>query len=152
MKEMPENFPLSKTYPFKIFIIKKIQSSASQQGTKPKNEYYATVEKLSVLYDFYNDQEISIENIGTPLLLKSGYNDIVLVTNLGQKGNLITSANIQVFQNGNVPQTEFDSNHYPTKVYTVLGSVNIVDDEYFLSQNVRSNLTKFACVELLREL
>ena len=142
MKKMPENFTNSKTFPFKISV------------TKEKDKYYATVEKLSILYDFYNDQEIPILNIGTPLILKSdSANIITLTTTFTQKGNLITSARIDA--KDEVPQNDYDADYYPIKIYTVLGyinNINIINDSYDISQYIRSNLTKFTCVDSLGEL
>jgi len=136
MKKMPENFAnLSKTHPFKIFL------------TKKEEEEYITVEKLSILYDFFEDKRVSISNIGIPLKInKSKINNVCLVANLFPNRPLsIKSASIEITQDES----------FPSGTFTVIAGIFPgLDDNgnRLIYQYIKTNLTKYACGVYIEEL
>lgn len=131
---MPINFiRAERTFPFRIFA-------------KLENEnLYVAVEKLSVLYDYFNDKSIDIKDIGK--FIQSPNNNLInvhMTVNLTQKGTVITDATISLTNNLIPPET--DSEGYAKKIDIILGQVNVdLNDKISISQNVHYNLTKYAC-------
>lgn len=132
---MPINFEKRDlTFPFKIYA--KIEDK----------KLYVAVEKMSILYDYFNDRAIDIKNIGK--FLQSPNNQstpVFLVVSFTQKGTVITGAQISL----SVPSIEpkFDSDGYLTSFVKTIGTVNADENlkQVIVYQSVLTNLTKYAC-------
>lgn len=145
---MPINFESEeRTFPFKIFAKVKTEGG-TEEGDSPEDKLYVAVEKLSILYDYFNDKIVTIKNIGEYLPSQTKNTSVYLFTNLTQKGTVITDAEIVL--TNTTPQVEPDSQGYPVKIPVLLGSVILSNDgEISIFQSNGRNLTRLACGVLL---
>ncbi len=131
---MPINFiRAERTFPFRIFA--KLEDK----------KLYVAVEKLSILYDYFNDKSIDIKDIGK--FIQSPDNNLIgvhMIVNLTQKGTVITDATISLTNNLTPPET--DSEGYAKKINITLGQVNVdSNDKISINQSIYNNRTKYAC-------
>jgi len=130
---MPINFnKKNRTFPFKIF--------ANLQNKK----LYVSVEKLSILYDYFNDKVIEIKNIGKFLPSPSqNYIGVKISIELTQKGTVITNA--EIILSNDPDDIQYDSLGYLKKTTVLIGTVYLANEKISISQRIATNLTKYSC-------
>jgi len=84
LHKMPANFNSERRgHPFKVFL------------TKEKDIYKCSIDKLSMVYSFFDDKEVKIDGIDKQFTVKDD-DKLILTINCINKGLIITSASLSI--------------------------------------------------------
>ena len=128
---LPNTFEgLDKDFPFKTKI------------TIENNKYYATVSTLSLVYNFYDDKEVIIQNVGKKLPITANQN-VILTLKYSNSGTNITNASISVKNDSSDPI--LDKNDYATQSDLVIGNLQVSQNIPTFIHYITSPVTKYCC-------
>lgn len=115
LHKMPANFNSERRgHPFKVFL------------TKEKDIYKCSIDKLSMVYSFFDDKEVKIDGIDTKFTVKKD-DKLILTINCTNKGLIITSASLSI--KTGLYQEEFEREPcFPGDEYYTGGGPPIVGD------------------------
>jgi hypothetical protein len=129
--KMPNTFDsLDQDFPFKTKII--IEN----------NKYFAMVSTLSLVYNFYNDQEVTIENVGKKLPITNNQS-VILTLKYSNSGTNITNASISVKNEASDPI--LDKNDYATQSEITIGILQVSQNIPTFFHYITSPVTKYCC-------
>ena len=149
LHKIPANFEIEpRSHPFKVFIRKKTQ-----------NSFECSIERNSIVYDFYNDKEVKVDGLDKVYTIQAG-DRVILTLNYEQAGLIISSASIKVsnsepaqptytpcFPNDEYynPQTVKCVSKTETQIAMIEAETGSSTYELKVIQYVYHHLTKFAC-------
>lgn len=149
LHKIPANFEIEpRSHPFKVFVRKKTSTS-----------FECSIERNSIVYDFYNDKEVKIDGLDKVYTVQAG-NKVILTLNYEQAGLIISSASIKVTSSEPAqptytpcfPNDEYYNPDYVkcvSKTETQIAYIEAIagSPTYQLKafQNIFHHLTKFAC-------
>lgn len=149
LHKIPANFEIKpRSHPFRVSVRK-----------KGGNTFECSIERNSIVYDFYNDKEIKIDGLDKVYPVQAG-NKVILTLNYEQAGLIISSASIKVTNSGAAQPTYTpcfpdDEMYNPNSVKCVSRTETLIasieemtgSPTYQLKafQSIYHHLTKFAC-------
>lgn len=106
---MPANFNSERRgHPFKVFL------------TKEKDIYKCSIDKLSMVYSFFDDKEVKIDGIDKQFTVKND-DKLILTINCTNKGLIITSASLSI-KSGDFRSEPQEEDCFPGDGYYIGGS------------------------------
>ena len=150
LHKMPANFNSAvRGHPFKVFL------------RKEKNIYKCKIDKLSMVYSFFDDKEVKISGIDTEYTVKDE-DKLILTINCTNKGLIITSASLSI-KSGDFQSAPQEEDCFPGDGYYIGGPLSMpqclksrdieianfkeetVDNEKILKVNqlIRKHITKY---------
>lgn len=101
---MPANFNSERRgHPFKVFL------------TKEKSIYKCSIDKLSMVYSFFDEKEVKISGIDKQFTVKD-QDKLILTINCTNKGLIITSASLSI-KSGDFQSTPQEEDCFPGDGY-----------------------------------
>jgi len=129
--KLPNNFEaLDIDFPFKTKI------------SVENNKYFAIVSTLSLVYNFYDDKEVTIQNIGKKLPITADQS-VILTLKYSNSGTNITNASISIKNNSSDPI--LDKDNYATQSDLEIGVLQINQNTPIFTHYVTSPVTKYCC-------
>jgi len=106
------------------------------------NKYFAIVSPLSLVYNFYDDKEVTIQNIGKKLPITANQS-VILTLKYSNSGTNITNASISVKNEASDPTK--DSNNFATQSDLVIGTLQVIENIPNFTNNITSFIIKSSC-------